>query len=321
MVTEAIGVDVGGTKVLAGLVEPSGARAGLVSSARVPTPATARGLVDAIVDVVATLDAPRSLPVGIGCAGLVDRDGVVRSSPNLADLHDLRLAEETGDRLGRVVTVANDATCAVLAEHRLGAGAGIDDLVLVTLGTGIGCGFIVDGRVRVGARGFAGEAGHMVIDPAGPPCVCGKRGCWERYASGSGLARIAAEAMDVGQLGDVAVSTAGGGGVHVAPEELDEAARAGSVGAEAVYRLFSDRLALGLANLVNVLDPELVILGGGLVKAADLFMEPTRKALGEYLYDYRSRPVRLELAELGEEATVVGAALLAAGTPGADPTF
>ena len=308
---ESIGIDVGGTKVLAGLLVAAGDRAEFMSLTRVRTPDTAEALVDVVVEAVAALDAPAAAPVGIGCAGLVDRRGIVRSSPNLPDVRDLRLAEEVGSRIDRSVTVANDATCAALAEHTLGAGVGIDDLVVVTLGTGIGCGLIIGGRLAVGARGFAGEAGHMVIDPTGPICACGRRGCWERYASGSGLARMTEEARSAGHLDDLVGSHVEGGRDEVTSVELDAAAREGSAGAIAIYKRFSDRLALGLANLANVFDPERIILGGGLVKAADLFLEPTRRALAAHLYDHASRPVPIELAQFGEEAAAVGAALLA----------
>ena len=131
--------------------------------------------------------------LGVGAAGLVTRDGVLRAGPNLPGITELPLRDELADRLGRDVMVDNDATCASYAEWQLGAGRGAHDLALVTLGTGIGAGFVVGGELQRGAHGFAGEPGHMVVDPNGRLCVCGQRGCWERYASGSGLADVARE--------------------------------------------------------------------------------------------------------------------------------
>ncbi len=306
---DAIGVDIGGTKVLAGLLVATGEPGPLASVARFVTPLRTDDLVEVVVAAVESFDVPDDVPVGVGCAGLVDRAGVVRSSPNLSDLRDLPLADELSEHLGRPVTVANDATCAAWGEHMVGAAVGVADVIVVTLGTGIGCGLVADGMPVIGTRGFAGEAGHMVVDSAGEPCICGNRGCWERYASGSGLGRLLSEALEAGDLPDVAA--AAGGVEAVTHDHLDAAARNGSVGALAVYRDYANWLGLGLANLVNILDPELVVLGGGLIKAADLFMEPTRSSLVEHLYDARSRPVRLAVASLGEEATAVGAALLA----------
>ena len=133
--------------------------------------------------------------------GLITLDGVLRSSPNVPTVTELDVAGRLGERLGRRVAVSNDATCAALAEWRTGAGRGVDDMVMVTLGTGIGGGVVAAGRLVVGANGFTGEFGHMVVDPDGPPCVCGRRGCWERYASGSGLAQLARAAAVGGRCG------------------------------------------------------------------------------------------------------------------------
>ena len=144
---------------------------------------------------------------------------------------------------------------------------------MVTLGTGIGAGIITSGRLLHGAQGFAGEPGHMVVDPNGPPCPCGKRGCWERFASGSGLGRLARDAASGGRL-DAAVALAGGDPEAVRGEHVTASARAGDVESQAVLDELARWIALGLANLVNVLDPALIVIGGGLVEAADLLLPP-----------------------------------------------
>ncbi len=164
------------------------------------------------------------------------------------------------------MAVTNDATCAALAEWRFGAGRGVDDMVMVTLGTGIGGGVVAGGRLIVGANGFAGEFGHMVVDPDGPPCPCGRRGCWERYASGSGLAQLARAAAVGGRLRRV-VEVAGGDAGMVRGEHVQAAAREGDPGAVAVVDEFARWVALGLVNLTNALDPARFVLGGGWPRA------------------------------------------------------
>jgi glucokinase len=183
-------------------------------------------------------------------------------------------------------------------------------MVLVTLGTGIGGGVVAGGALQRGVNGFAGEFGHMVIDPSGPPCPCGRRGCWERFASGSGLAMLARDAATGHRLHDV-VRHAGGDPQAVRGEHVQAAAREGDAEAVAVIDDFARWVALGLANLTNVLDPELFVLGGGLAAASDLYLEPIRRWYRELLYQPDLRPIpRIEFARWGPLAGAVGAALL-----------
>jgi glucokinase len=165
------------------------------------------------------------------------------------------------------------------------------------------------GRLQRGANGFAGEPGHMVVDPDGPLCVCGKRGCWERYASGSGIARMAREAIAAGALGEVAARA--GGIDAVRGEDVEAAARAGDADALAVLDQFAAWTALGLVNLANILDPEALLVGGGLATMGELLIAPVRRHFGNLLYAAEHRPLpRVELASLGERAGAIGAALL-----------
>ncbi len=198
------GIDIGGTKVLGVALGPG---TDAVAEARVPTPTGTRTIVgshvaEAVAEVVAQLDGAlgtANAPVGVGAPGMVDRVGRLCFAPNLPQAHGVDWTALIGERLpGRPVLIENDANFAVLAEHRLGAARGYDHVVMVTLGTGIGGGIVIDGRVQVGSAGFAGEIGHMVVDPAGPPCPCGRRGCWERFASGAGLGLLARQAALVG---------------------------------------------------------------------------------------------------------------------------
>jgi len=235
---------------------------------------------------------------------------VLQSSPNVPDVTQVDIAGGLGARIGGPVAVGNDATCAALAEWQRGVARGVDDLVMITLGTGIGGGIVADGRLYVGHNGFAGEFGHMVVDPNGPPCVCGRQGCWERYASGSGLAQLARAAAVGGRLRRV-VHIAGGDVELVRGEHVQAAADEGDPGALAVIDEFARWVALGLVNLTNAFDPAAFVLGGGLAVGAHLYLAPIRHWFGELLYapELRPHPV-LSFAELGEHAGAVGAAML-----------
>lgn len=304
-----VGIDVGGTKAQAVVLDPAG---DVVATAQRPTPRGDHSL-EALIDVLIELidEVGHEGSVGVGVPGLVTRSGVLRAAPNLDGVADFAVAELLSDRLGSNVHVDNDATCATVAEWLLGAGRGTSDMMLVTLGTGIGGGAVANGALLCGANGFAGEFGHMVVDPSGPQCPCGRRGCWERYASGSGLAMLAREAATGHRLRDV-VRQAGGDPQAVRGEHVQAAAREGDPEALTVIDDFSRWVSLGLANLTNALDPELFVLGGGLASGSDLYLEPIRRWFGELLYQPHLRPIpRIEFARWGPLAGAVGAALLA----------
>jgi glucokinase len=304
-----LGIDVGGTKCLGVLLDGDGA---VAAEARRSTPHDREALLDVLVEIVAELAAAGGsvASIGVGAPGLITLRGVLRSSPNVPDVTELDIAGGLGRRLGRHVVVGNDATCAVLAEWRRGAGRTFDDIVMITLGTGIGGGIVAGGRLVVGHNGFAGEFGHMVVDPVGPPCPCGRRGCWERYASGSGLAQLARAAAIGGRLRRV-LQVAGNDVALVRGEHVQEAADEGDPGALAVIDEFARWVALGLVNLTNAFDPAAFVLGGGLAEGAHLYLEPIQRWFSELLYapDLRPHPA-LTFAELGEHAGAIGAALL-----------
>jgi glucokinase len=242
---------------------------------------------------------------------MVDTQGVLRRSAHLPGLVEVALAQEISGRLGGVaVRVANDATCAGWAEHLMGAAVGIGDVVMVTLGTGIGGGIVAGGRLIEGANRYAGEIGHMIVDPHGPPCPCGQRGCWERLASGSGLGRLGREWAVAGRAPRV-VELAGGDPEAVRGEHVTVAAAAGDGPAVALMAELGWWLALGLANLTNVLDPGMVVIGGGLIRAGEVLMEPARRAFFGLVEGPDARVgLSLQPAALGEQAGAIGAALL-----------
>jgi glucokinase len=271
-------------------------------------------VVDVLGDTIDTLAARAGGldSVGIGVPGLVDRTGRLRVAPNLPGVVETPIGERLAARLGMAVTVDNDATCAAWGEHEAGAAVGTTHAILVTLGTGIGAGIVVGGTIVRGANGFAGEPGHMVVDPDGPHCPCGRRGCWERYASGSGLGRLARDAAMAGRL-DVVVALAGGDPEGVRGEHVTAAARDGDPEAIDVMADFGWWVALGVANLVNILDPEMVVIGGGLVEAGELLLAPVRAAFQDLVMSAAHRPpVQIVPAVLGEHAGAIGAALLSA---------
>ncbi|MCU4184094.1 ROK family protein [Acidiferrimicrobium sp. IK] len=328
-----VGVDIGGTKILAVRLAPlarparaegeppnqggpsRGAIAGAVEAeARRPTPRDGAEVVARIFEVVRDL-CPAAPPeaVGIGIPGLVDRGGVMRFSPHLPGLVGLPVADQLAVGLpGSRLWVGNDATAAGWAEHRFGAAVGADDVLMVTLGTGIGGGIVSGGALNEGADRFAGEFGHMVIDPHGPLCPCGKQGCWERYASGSGLGQLGREAA-LGHRAPGVLARAGGDPEAVRGEHVTQAARDGDPDALGIMARFAWWLALGLANLANAFDPRVIVLGGGLIEAGDVLLGPVRKAFAELVEAPGERRVRIEAAVLGERAGAIGSGLLAAG--------
>jgi len=286
--TEAVGIDVGGTKMLGVVVSEGGV---VVRTARRPTPSVA-ALLDDIAELVAQLGGDG--PVGIGIAGMVTREGVVRSSPNLPGVVDLDVKRRVESITGRRVEVDNDATCALAAEWRGGAAVGARDAWLVTLGTGIGAPVVAGGAIQRGGQGFAGEIGHMIVVRDGVPCPCGRRGCWERYASGTALGQMANDDL------------------HSSPPRPNvlERARAGEDSARAVVAEWIEWVALGVSNLVNATDPEVVILGGGAGSHADVAMAVS-VALDRHLYAPSHRQVpRIVPARCGEHAGAIGSALL-----------
>jgi glucokinase len=308
----AVGLDVGGTKVLGVVVDASGA---VLDEHRLLTPSTdGSAIVGAMAEVVGVLRRrhPEVAVVGAGVAGLATLDGIVRFSPNLPGVVELPIAALLSEAVGLPVSLDNDATCALRAEHVAGAARGADDVALVALGTGVGGAFVLDGELRRGANGFAGEIGHMVVDVGGVPCVCGRRGCWERYASGTGLGRMGREAAEAGRAPRL-VELAGGDPLLVRGEHVTEAAGEGDPAALTVVEVLAGWVAVGLVNLVQALDVRRIVIGGGLAEAGHVLIDPIQRAYDERAVGADHRPrVEIVAAQLGEQAGAVGAALLAA---------
>jgi glucokinase len=307
----AIGVDAGGTKVAAILVNVDDGR--ILDRRLVHTPATdadaaTRTIVAAVRDLMA--GGNDVLAVGVGAAGMVSRDGVVRFAPNVA-WREYPLAERVAAGVGLPVLVDNDANVAAWGEFRFGAGRGSADMLLVTVGTGIGGGIVAGGRLYRGAHGFAGEIGHIIVEPGGPLCGCGNRGCWEQVASGRAVDRLGREAALQYPEG-LMVQLAGGDPAAVAGPVVTEAARRGDRVAEGVLSEVGRRLGEGIAGLVNIVDPDIVVIGGGVMEAGDLLLGPARAAFTASVEGVNDRPkVDIVPATMGNDAGAVGAADLA----------
>lgn len=306
-----VGIDVGGTKCLAVALQDGV----VVAELRRDTPATGLGLVETLCELVEVIGTPgesgaiSGVPrIGIGLPGLVDDSGVLRVAPNLRFAEGLAIGDLVEARLGGSVVIENDATCACWAEWVMGSGLGCPDMIMVTLGTGIGGGIVTKGRLMRGAHGFAGEFGHMVVNVDGPQCPCGRNGCWERYASGSGLGRLAREAASEGRAQSIVARA--GGLERIRGEHVSAAATDGNPEALRIVRDLAHWVVVGLANLVQVLDPQAIVVGGGLVSMGEALLEPVRSELDRLLGGHRIRSVAVMAAALGERAGAIGAALI-----------
>ena len=306
------GIDVGGTKIAGGVVDHGGT---VLEKLRVESPATdVEAMEDAIAGLVLELAGRHEIvAVGVGAAGYIDRDRArVLLAPNLA-WRDIDLKRELEERVHRPVVVENDANAAAWGEFRFGAGEDVDDLLLVTVGTGVGGGLVLDGDVHRGAFGVAAEIGHLRVVPDGLPCGCGRRGCLEQYASGTALDRRAREAVRAGDPAAAALLERAGGEVEaIEGPMITDAAREGDPFALAQLAELGHWLGAGIASLAAVLDPAVVAVGGGVADAEELLLDPVRRSFVEHLPGREHRPLaEIRKATLGNTAGLVGAADLA----------
>jgi glucokinase len=307
-----IGVDVGGTKVAAGLVDEAGT---ILRRTRRPTPsASPDDVEDVIAACVAELsEGTRVEAIGIGAAGFVTADrATVMLAPNLS-WRDEPLRDAVSARTGLPVVVENDANAAAWGEYRFGAGRGEQHLVLVTVGTGIGGGIVLDGALHRGRHGIGGEIGHMQMVRDGRRCGCGLRGCWEQYSSGRALLQEAREIAGAQREYGRRLLELGEGTLEgIESLEVTQAAREGDPAALECFAVVGGWLGQGMADLAAVLDPGLFLLGGGVSDAGELLLGPAREAFRARLTGAGNRPEPdVRLAELGNDAGIVGAADLA----------
>jgi glucokinase len=304
-----VGVDVGGTKIAAGVVDESGF---VLEEAVRRSPATdTEAIEEAIADAVADLGRRHEITaVGVGAAGFIDAArSTVLIAPNLA-WRDEPLKADLERRTGLPVVVENDANAAAWGEFQFGAGHDVDDLLLVTVGTGVGGGLVLDGSLYRGAFGIAAEIGHMRVVPNGRQCGCGNLGCWEQYASGTALVRTVHEDARGGSARAAALLKLAGGDVAgITGQMVTQAARDGDAYAQEKVDEIGRWLGEGIASLAAVLDPATVALGGGVADAGELLLTPAVEAFRASLTGRGHRPeLEIRKAQLGNRAGLIGAA-------------
>jgi glucokinase len=308
-----IGVDIGGTKVLGGVVDEDGK---VLVTARRPTPAEDVAKTrDVIIEVVRELAEGREIEaVGIGAAGWIDAArSTVLFAPNLA-WRDEPLRESVSAGTGLPVVVENDANVAAWAEFRYGAAEDADDsMVLFTVGTGIGGGIVLGGQIVRGAHGIAAELGHVQAVPNGHPCGCGRRGCIEQYASGNALVRFAQSgAKDDPAKAAILLAKADGDVSAIDGPMVTDAAREGDPVAIDAFHQIGTWLGVAMADMVQILDPQVIVIGGGVIEAGDLLLSPARDSFIENLAHRAKSPIAdVRAAKMANTAGIVGAADLA----------
>lgn len=286
-----IGIDLGGSKIAAALADQRGK---IITDVNIPTEARKgqRAVIDNVIKAVDTLMSGRKKKVdrlGIGVPGpILYQTGIVIEPPNLPGWKKVNLKKILEKRFKLPVQLDNDANCAALAEAKFGAGRSARDFIYVTVSTGIGGGIIINRQLYRGAIGAAGEFGHMIIDPNGPVCGCGNFGCFEALASGTAIKKRA--------------------GMDAISVEL--AARQGDEKALQVVRETAHYLAIGFANLVNLFNPELIVVGGGVSKMRELLFTPIREEFRKYALTLPAKNVKIVRAKLGDEVGVLGAIAL-----------
>ena len=291
-----LGIDIGGTKTTIAVADGSGR---IIAQDRLSTPrdqgpSAVLSTIEKAVRSLLTHYGLRITALGLGCGGPLDpKRGIILTVPNLPGWENLPLAEYFSKAFDAPAYLDNDVNLAALAEARKGAGIGVDDLAYFNIGTGIGGGIIIGGKLYRGC-GNAGEFGHQVILPDGPLCLCGKRGCLESLASGTSIARRAKEA-----------------GLDLTADEVAEAARAGDALAGRIMSETAEYLGLGVANVVNILNPRMVIFGGGVMKSADLLLDGIRRTVHERAMTQLANDVQIVPGALGDQAGIIGAILLA----------
>ncbi len=310
-----VGVDLGGTNVRAGVATMSGT---MIAHVRHATPANdgpgpvVSAIANAVRDVLRQTGTSLTQlkGIGIGAPGPSDMGtGVVFAPPNLAGWINVPLGQMLRQELAVPVLVGNDANLAALGELRYGAGRGVDDLVYLTVSTGIGGGIIIDGRLLTGVSGTAGEVGHMTIDLHGPRCKCGNWGCLEVIAAGPAVAREGAAAAEANPTGALA-RAAGGVPAHVTTSMVVAAAQAGDAEARAIFQRAARAIGVGCVNLIHIFNPRRIIIGGGVSQAGDMLFEVVRQVIQDQAMVIPREACTVVPAELGDDAGLYGAIAL-----------
>ncbi len=308
-----VGIDIGGTGIQIGAVNNEKkivSKGDIVSRPDLPFSEQVRQIAECVISTVKEGGfTPDEIEmVGVGIPGIATPDGIIINCSNLG-WYDSPFRKEFVKYLNKPVLIDNDANVAALAESVAGISAGSSSSVFVTIGTGIGSGIVLNSRIWSGAHGIGGELGHTVLVAGGLPCTCGSRGCLERYCSATAIIRMGREAM-AGHPESLIWQQTNGNPDLVNARIVIDAARSADPVAEQVYRQFVSYLSMAISNIVNFLDPEVIVLGGGVSKAGAFLLDAVRNEFPQYVI-FRNQPLpRLELAILGSDAGIIGAAML-----------
>ena len=311
-----LGIDLGGSKILTAVVDSQGE---MLSSDESTTHAIkgSEAVIQSVLDSAhraleqAGATISEICAIGVGAPGISNPEaGILFTSPNLPGWQDIPLRDIIQERLGKKTFLTNDANAAALGEFYFGAARGTRNFVYITLSTGIGGGIVIDGKIYGGAIGAAGEVGHMTIDAEGPICNCGNRGCWETLASGTALAREAKLRIKEGCRTSI-LEYVEGDVEKVTAQVIHSAAEQGDSLAKELIARTGYYVGVGLANLINIFNPELIVIGGGLSNIGDMLLQPAFKTAGERAYKEAFQAVRFASAELGRNSGVLGAATFA----------
>jgi glucokinase len=309
-----IGIDIGGTKVLGGVVDASGK---IIESARRVTPAAGgKELIATIVELIKELNSKHEIAgIGICVAALISADqGTIVGAPNIANLSELNFVAEIKKVFDLPVIAENDANAAMWAEYKFGSAKGFNPVMFFIIGTGMGGGLVIDGKLFRGANGIGAEFGHMIVQPKGILCGCGAHGCIEQYASGSALMRYAKDAITADPTAGKALLDAAGVINNLTGEILTEAAKNGDQLAISAFNKQADWLGSACASYTLLLDPQAIVVGGGVVQAGELFLAPVRTAMEKYMPFAGTHLLpKVIAAKFGNDAGVIGAADLVRG--------
>jgi len=311
-----LGVDLGGTKILTAVTDSEGkmlSRDHHITPAQKGHEAVIQSILESAHRVLeqANVAISELTAIGVGAPGLSNPEtGILFTSPNLPGWRNVPLKDIMQERLGKRTFVINDANAAALGEFYFGAARGVRNFIYITLSTGIGGGIITDGKIYSGASGAAGEVGHMTINDEGLICNCGNRGCWETLASGTALAREARHRIKEGVRTSI-LEYAEGDVEKVTAQVIHSAAEQGDSLAKELIARTGYYVGVGLANLINIFNPELIVIGGGLSNIGNMLLEPAFKVAGERAYEEAFKAVRFASAELGRNSGVLGAAAFA----------
>lgn len=311
-----IGIDVGGTGIQTGIVNAKGvilAEESIVTKTDIPFADQIVRMTDSVKSVLRTagLTEDDVEAVGVGIPGIASREtGEVIKCTNMGWSH-VPFRAEWEKNFSKTVLIENDANVAALAESVAGISAGSSSSVFITIGTGIGSGIIIDGKIWTGFHGIGGELGHTILDLDGVPCTCGNRGCLERYCSATALIRMAREAVSGDKdSGCRILAEAGGDPDQINARIVIDLAKENDPLAASLYQRWISYLAQAIANVVNLLDPEIIVLGGGVSKAGDFLLDAVRKEFPKYVLFRDQKLPEIKLAVLGAKAGIIGAAML-----------